>query len=142
MPPEQGPVCLASLPLHPQPQSPLGGKWGLSAKYDLCPQHPARVHPLPASAPFTLGPASTQGRTELCLHASFTKARALARLEQLMKKDFSMSPLTHTTTPFPVGLQELKITTCVLFYTEKRKCGVYFVTFTIFENLNFFHMYF
>lgn len=43
-------------------------------------------------------------------------------------------------TPVPVERQELKITSRFLLDTEKRKWAVYFITFTIFENLNVFSM--
>lgn len=44
-------------------------------------------------------------------------------------KDLSVSTLALATIPFPVELQKLKITMCFLFYTEKRKHAVYFVTY-------------
>lgn len=73
-----------------------------------------------------------------CSRASFPKALLFAGLEQLIKKG---SLCLGTGSSLPVELQDLKITTCFLFYTEK-KYAVYFVMFTISESLNFFYMYF
>lgn len=52
----------------------------------------------------------------------------------------SVDALALVSTPSPGDARELKITTRFPFYTEKRKCTVYFIPFTILENLNFFHV--
>lgn len=52
----------------------------------------------------------------------------------------SVDALALVSTLSPGDAQELKITTRFPFYTEKRKCAVYFIPFTILENLNFFQV--